>query len=74
LPSSAFSSPETSPEDIDEPLDVAGAKVFLVGHGYAPSFIVRDSTGAVVFDDAVVFLPQDGKFTSKPYRYIRVTD
>ncbi|MFN8170739.1 MAG: cytochrome c biogenesis protein ResB [Candidatus Nanopelagicales bacterium] len=27
-------------------------------------FIVKDSTGAVVFDDSVVFLPQDGNFTS----------
>jgi len=48
----------------NEPLDVGGAKVFLVGHGYAPHLIVRDSTGAIVFDDSVVFLPQDGNFTS----------
>ena len=50
--------------EVNSPLDVEGAKVFLVGHGYAPHFIVRDSTGAVVFDDTVVFLPQDGNFTS----------
>jgi cytochrome c biogenesis protein len=50
--------------EVNEPLDVDGAKVFLVGHGYAPRFVVRDSSGAVVFDDAVVFLPQDGNFTS----------
>jgi cytochrome c biogenesis protein len=49
---------------VNEPLAMDGAKVFLVGHGYAPHFIVRDSTGAVVFDDSVVFLPQDGNFTS----------
>lgn len=49
---------------VNEPLEVDGAKVFLVGHGYAPAFVVRDSTGAVVFDDSVVFLPQDGNFTS----------
>jgi cytochrome c biogenesis protein len=49
---------------VNSPLDVDGAKVFLVGHGYAPHFVVRDSTGAVVFDDSVVFLPQDGNFTS----------
>ncbi len=49
---------------VNEPLSVDGAKVFLVGHGYAPHFIVKDSTGAVVFDDSVVFLPQDGNFTS----------
>lgn len=50
--------------EVNFPISVAGAKVFLVGHGYAPSFIVRDSTGAVVLDDDVVFLPQDGNFTS----------
>jgi cytochrome c biogenesis protein len=50
--------------EVNHPLEVDGAKVFLVGHGYAPHLVVRDSSGAVVFDDAVVFLPQDGNFTS----------
>jgi cytochrome c biogenesis protein len=62
------SSPDATPVattiQVNSPLDVDGAKVFLVGHGYAPHFVVRDSTGAVVFDDSVVFLPQDGNFTS----------
>lgn len=49
---------------VNEPLTADGAKVFLVGHGYAPHLIVRDSRGEVVFDDTVVFLPQDGNFTS----------
>lgn len=50
--------------EVNFPISIAGAKVFLVGHGYAPSFVVRDSTGAVVLDDDIVFLPQDGNFTS----------
>ena len=50
--------------EVNSPLQAEGAKVTLVGHGYAPVFTVRDRTGAVVFDDAVVFLPQDGNFTS----------
>ena len=50
--------------EVNEPLEVDGAKVFLVGHGYAPHFTISDSTGTVVFDDSVVFLPQDGNFTS----------
>lgn len=50
--------------EVNAPLEVDRAKVFLVGHGYAPSFIVKDSSGKVVFKDAVVFLPQDGNFTS----------
>lgn len=49
---------------VNEPLSVDGAKVFLVGHGYAPVLVLRDSTGRVVSDEAVVFLPQDGNFTS----------
>ncbi len=50
--------------EVNSPLTVDGVKVFLVGHGYAPKFQVRDSGGQVVFDDAVAFLPQDGNFTS----------
>lgn len=49
---------------VNSPLRVDGAKVYLVGHGYAPRLKVTDSTGRVVFDDTVVFLPQDGSFTS----------
>jgi cytochrome c biogenesis protein len=56
--------PVNTTVEVNEPLAVEGAKVFLVGHGYAPHLVVRDSTGAVVFDDTVVFLPQDGNFTS----------
>lgn len=50
--------------EVNYPLSADGAKVFLVGHGYAPRFVVRDAAGEVVFDDTVVFLPQDGNFTS----------
>jgi cytochrome c biogenesis protein len=50
--------------EVNYPVSIAGAKVFLVGHGYAPQFTVTDSQGRVVLDDSVVFLPQDGNFTS----------
>jgi cytochrome c biogenesis protein len=49
---------------VNEPLRLDGAKVFLVGHGYAPHLRLTDASGRVVFDDTVVFLPQDGTFTS----------
>jgi len=49
---------------VNSPLRLDGAKVFLVGHGYAPHLRLTDSEGTVVFDDTVVFLPQDGNFTS----------
>lgn len=50
--------------EVNAPMVIGSAKVFLVGHGYAPRFVVRDGNGNIVFDDAVVFLPQDGNFTS----------
>jgi cytochrome c biogenesis protein len=50
--------------EVNKPLTVPGARVYLVGHGYAPTFRITDASGQVVFDDAVVFLPQDGNFTS----------
>lgn len=55
---------ESRTVSVNAPLRVDGAKVFLVGHGYAPRLRLTDSTGRVVFDDTVVFLPQDGNFTS----------
>lgn len=50
--------------EVNYPLTIAGVKIFLVGHGYAPTFVIRDAQGATVFEDAVSFLPQDGNFTS----------
>jgi cytochrome c biogenesis protein len=49
---------------VNDPLDVGGVKTYLVGHGYAPTFTIRDAKGAVVFRDTAVFLPQDGNYTS----------
>ncbi|MGJ9413278.1 cytochrome c biogenesis protein ResB [Aeromicrobium sp. CF4.19] len=49
---------------VNQPLDVGGSSVFLVGQGYAPVLRVTDAEGNVVFDDAVPFLPQDGTYTS----------
>ena len=49
---------------VNDPLDIGGVKTYLVGHGYAPTFTIRDPKGAVVFRDTVVFLPQDGNYTS----------
>lgn len=49
---------------VNSPLDVANSSVFLVGHGYAPELVVRDSSGAEVFNDTVVLLPTDSSFDS----------
>jgi cytochrome c biogenesis protein len=49
---------------VNHPLPVDGAKVYLIGHGYAPRFFVKDGAGNVAFDAAVPCLPQDDKFKS----------
>jgi cytochrome c biogenesis protein len=45
---------------VNHPLQVAGTKVYLLGHGYAPRLVVRDPDGRVVYDDYRVFLAQQG--------------
>ncbi|MGE5289384.1 MAG: cytochrome c biogenesis protein ResB [Micromonosporaceae bacterium] len=42
---------------VNHPLNVDGAKVYLIGHGYAPVFRVTDGRGQVAFEGAVPFLP-----------------
>ncbi len=58
------SEPQQTTVEVNSPLAVEGAKAFLVGHGYAPHFVIKDAGGRVTFDDSVPFLPQDGNFTS----------
>ncbi|MCD9144837.1 cytochrome c biogenesis protein ResB [Streptomyces albireticuli] len=48
---------------VNEPLEVAGSKVFLIGHGYAPVVTVRDGQGDIAFRGAVPSLPLDGNIT-----------
>lgn len=60
----ASSEPEPRTVEVNHPLDVAGAQIHLVGHGYAPVVTVTDPRGEVAFSGPVVFLPQDGNFTS----------
>lgn len=51
---------------VNHPLEVGSAKVYLIGHGYAPEFIVKDPQGNVVLDrtESSVCLPQDAAFAS----------
>jgi cytochrome c biogenesis protein len=49
---------------VNEPLDIGGTQVYLLGNGYAPHVIVRDAEGTVVFSQPVAFLPQDANLTS----------
>ncbi len=41
-----------------------GTQVNLLGHGYAPYVTVTDGNGDLAFSGPVVFLPQDGNFSS----------
>jgi cytochrome c biogenesis protein len=51
---------------VNHPLNVRGAQIYLLGHGYAPTFTVRDGKGDVAFEGAVPFLPTDeGTFASE---------
>ena len=50
--------------EVNRPLVVADTKVHLIGHGYAPKVTVTDGSGQMAFSGPVVFLPQDGNFTS----------
>jgi cytochrome c biogenesis protein len=49
---------------VNHPLDVDGAKTYLIGHGYAPHVIVRDRDGSVIDDRFVPCLPQNPQFLS----------
>ena len=50
--------------EVNKPLEINGTTVHLIGHGYAPKVTITDGDGNVAFSGPVVFLPQDGNFTS----------
>lgn len=49
---------------VNRPIQVEGAKIYLQGNGYAPKFTITDSAGNIAFEGAVPFLPQDDVYTS----------
>ena len=59
--------PGTTPRPYDlrvnHPLRIGGAKVYLIGHGYAPRVVVRDRAGHELAQ-TVPCLPQDPRFVS----------
>lgn len=54
----------TSTIRVNHPLILHDAKVYLIGHGYAPHFVLRDAKGTVVWQNNVPCTPRDGMFTS----------
>ena len=52
--------------DVNRPLSVDGAKVYLIGHGYAPEFTVTDARGDVVYNQPTPFVAgTSGNFLSQ---------
>jgi cytochrome c biogenesis protein len=52
--------------EVNRPLSVDGAKVYLIGHGYAPEFKVTDARGKLVYNDAQPFISgASGNFLSE---------
>src|SRR5215469_10772864 len=52
--------------EVNRPLSVDGAKVYLIGHGYAPVFKVTDARGQVVYDQPTPFISgSSGNFLSQ---------
>jgi cytochrome c biogenesis protein len=49
---------------VNKPINILGTKIFLTGHGYAPVITVKNKNNQILFSDSVVFLPQDGNFSS----------
>jgi cytochrome c biogenesis protein len=49
---------------VNHPLNIGGAKVYLLGHGYAPHFVLKDKTGKTVWESYVPCAPRDGSYTS----------
>ena len=58
------SDPKQAEIKVNSPLDIGGSQVYLLGNGYAPTLVVRDPDGNVVWTDSVPFLPQDANLTS----------
>lgn len=49
---------------VNDPLEIGGTQVYLLGNGYAVDVTVRDGDGNIAFKDSVPFLPQDSNLTS----------
>lgn len=56
--------PRNETLEVNHPVVVDGSQIHLAAHGYAPIVEVRDGEGNIAFQGPVVFLPQDGFFTS----------
>ncbi len=56
--------PEPGVVRVNHPLEVAGDRIYLMGNGYAPTIVIRNAAGDIVYNETVPFLPQDANMTS----------
>lgn len=56
--------PQQRTIEVNGPLGIGDAQVYLAGNGYAPRIRVTDGEGRVAFDDQVPFLAQDDNYSS----------
>jgi cytochrome c biogenesis protein len=49
---------------VNDPLEIGGDQVYLLGNGYAMDVTVRDGKGNIALKDSIPFLPQDNNNTS----------
>ncbi|WP_374928570.1 cytochrome c biogenesis protein ResB [Kytococcus sedentarius] len=49
---------------VNSPLSVGGARIYLLGNGYAPQVSVRDAEGELLYREASPMLVQDNQYTS----------
>ncbi|MEV6672776.1 cytochrome c biogenesis protein ResB [Streptomyces sp. NPDC051162] len=59
----ADGAPKKATIKVNEPLETADSKVYLIGHGYAPVVTVKDGKGEVAYRGAVPSLPLDSNIT-----------
>ncbi|RKR73058.1 cytochrome c biogenesis protein ResB [Frondihabitans australicus] len=55
---------KTSNLRVNDPLEIGGDQVYLLGNGYAVNVTVRDGQGNIALKDSIPFLPQDANLTS----------
>ena len=56
--------PRRSTVRVNHPLGIAGARLYLLDHGYAPVLVVRDGAGRVLRSGPTPCLPEDSSLVS----------
>ena len=49
---------------VNHPLRVHGSPIYLIANGYAPTIVIRNAVGEIVYQESMPFIPQDTNLTS----------